>query len=294
MPDRKSSSFLKRLPGIRHILRLKAVILRISSSLNRLSAIEAVRLLDVDLLNHPRFTDPLRLLRYQSRTCSQHGEDGMIREIFRRIGTTNRVFAEVGVGDGTENNTAFLLSTGWTGYWIDGDDLFVDTVKDRPDLSDGCLKWLVSFVTRENVAGLFKQMGVPIEIDFMSLDIDQNTYYLWDGLRQYRPRVVVVEYNSVLPADVDWKVRYESSRTWNGTQNFGASLKAFEKLARELGYSLVGCDFHGLNAFFVRDDLAASKFAEPFTSENHYEPPRLFMNHRPYHRAAILDRIRAE
>jgi len=113
---------------------------------------------------------------------------------------------------------------------------------------------------------------------------------VWEGLREFRPRVVVLEYNSAIPPDVDWKVRYDSKRTWNGTQNFGASLKAFEILGRQFGYSLVGCELIGANAFFVRDDLVAGKFAEPFTSENHYEPPRYPMWHRRCFPSSILDR----
>jgi hypothetical protein len=31
-----------------------------------------------------------------------------------------------------------------------------------------------------------------------------------------------------------------------------------------------------VNAFFVRMDLAAGLFCDPFTAENHYEPPRYF------------------
>jgi hypothetical protein len=32
-----------------------------------------------------------------------------------------------------------------------------------------------------------------------------------------------------------------------------------------------------VNAFFVRDDLTDGKFAEPFTAENHYHPPRYYL-----------------
>ena len=251
---------------------------------------EAIRLLDLELERNPRYADPRRLQRYAFQVCSQNGEDGIIREIFRRLGTTDRVFAEVGVGDGAENNTAFLLSQGWTGYWIDGSDSFVKTIDERPDLNTGCLKTKVSFVTRENLAGLFAEMDVPPEFDLLSLDIDQNTYYAWECLEDYRPRVVVVEYNASLPADLCWKVHYDPERMWRGSHNFGASLKAFEKLGRRFGYSLVGCEFVGSNAFFIRDDLVGDKFAAPFTAESHWEPPRYALLHRRGHAAAILDR----
>ena len=65
---------------------------------------------------------------------------------------------------------------------------------------------------------------------------------------------------------------------WDGSRCYGASLKALELLGTEMGYALVGCDFCGVNSFFVRKDLVGDRFAEPFTSENHYEPPRLFSN----------------
>jgi len=63
-----------------------------------------------------------------------------------------------------------------------------------------------------------------------------------------------------------------------------------ELLGRERGYSLVGCDFCGVNAFFVRDDLLGDKFEAPFTAENHYEPPRFALSQlRRGHAPTILD-----
>ncbi len=50
-----------------------------------------------------------------------------------------------------------------------------------------------------------------------------------------------------------------------------------EILGVKKGYKLVGCNFTGANAFFIREDFVKDKFLEPFTSENHYEPPRYFL-----------------
>jgi hypothetical protein len=302
MPANQQSSMLKKrmlakfyrcLPGTRELCQILDSLERIHAELSLHRAFEAIRFFDLELLNLPRYSDPRRLQRYASQVNSQNGEDGIIHEILRRVGSTNRLFAEVGVGDGSENNTAFLLSQGWKGFWIDGSDAFVKTVNQRQDFQDGCLKWLVSFVRKENISELFEQLGIPEEFDLLSLDIDQNTYYAWEGLQRYRPRVVVLEYNAAIPADVNWKVRYEPHRTWDGSQNFGASLKAFELLGRQLEYSLVGCDFIGANAFFVRNDLLSDRFAAPFTAENHYEPPRYALIHRRGHHRAILDRTNA-
>jgi hypothetical protein len=281
---------LTRLPLLREVRQIRQEVRDLRAELQEGKTAHAVQLLDFQLGNHPRYGDPRRLLAHAFQVNSQNGEDGMIREIFRRIGTTDRVFAEVGIGDGRENNTAFLLSQDWTGFWIDGHDAFVKKIEQRRDLPPGCLKSRVAFVNRENIAGLFKEIGVPREFDLLSLDIDQNTYYAWEGLADFRPRVVVVEYNAALPADLDWKVRYDPEKVCDNTINTGASLKAFENLGRQFGYSLVGCDIIGVNAFFVRADLAGDKFVEPFTAENHHEPVRTSLLHRRNGRLSFLDR----
>ena len=97
---------------------------------------------------------------------------------------------------------------------------------------------------------------------------------MWKAIENYRPRVVSVEYNALYPPDIECVIKYDPKFCWSGTSYFGASLKALEVLGLKKGYSLVGCDFRGINAFFVRQDLVADKFLEPFTAENHYEPIR--------------------
>ena len=72
-----------------------------------------------EILSQPKYQDPKRLNRSELKVCSQNGEDGIIAEIFRRIGTGNRHFVEFGASDGSENNTALLLRQGWTGLWMD-------------------------------------------------------------------------------------------------------------------------------------------------------------------------------
>jgi len=297
MKDNIFSRIYRQIPYLRELPRLndslsdaKRLLTTIQRQLENQHSFGVIRFLDFDLANHPRYGDPKRLLRYAFQVCSQNGEDGMIHEIYKRIGATTKTFVEIGVGSGDENNTAFLLSQGWRGFWMDGNPEFLSNIDARGWLTNGSIKGRQAFVTKENVCSLLDELGTPTEVDLLSIDVDQNTYYIWESLARFRPRVVVVEYNSVLPPDVEWIVDYGPTTTWDGSHNFGASLKSFELLGRRLGYYLVGCDFLGTNAFFVREDLCGEKFCMPFSAENHYEPPRFGALCRRSHPARALDK----
>ena len=48
---------------------------------------------------------------------------------------------------------------------------------------------------------------------------------------------------------------YDPRRQWDGSDYHGAGLAALHRLARRRGYSLVHCEAHGVNCFFLRDDV---------------------------------------
>src|SRR5215203_1913120 len=101
-------------------------------------------------LQQGRYTHPLSLCRHHGQVYSQNGEDGIIAEIFRRIGERDRFFVEIGTENGLQNNTRFLLERGWKGVWIDADfadagELFAGFV------SGGALTLIKAGVTVENV-----------------------------------------------------------------------------------------------------------------------------------------------
>ena len=279
------------LPLIRELDRVIQALARVESGITQMSSLQARQFLEWKRSTDPRYADPKRLLGHSFQVCSQSGEDGIIQEIFHRIGTTNQVFFESGVGDGIENNTSFLLSIGWTGYWVDANPKFLTALKRGGVLDNGKLRHTVSTLTKENSVSLLSELGVPHEFDLLSLDIDQNTYHVWSALAEhFHPRVIVIEYNGIIPPHIEWVVQYDPERVWDWTHNFGASLKAYEKLGHKFGYSLVGCDPIGANAFFVRNEFVKSHFAEPFTAENHFEPARYHLIHRMGLVNEMLDR----
>lgn len=255
-------------------------LLVVSSDLARRTSRIQTDLLTHAILGDPRHKDPKKLNHYEYKLWSQNGEDGIIAEIFRRIGTTNRYFVEFGASNGTENNTVLLVRQGWSGLWMDADTEAVKKVHQdyRSEIDGGRLTALETFITAENIEDLFRQARVPEEMDLLSIDIDRNDYHVWEKITHYRPRVVIVEYNAIIPPSTSWVVPYDAKAfgwaKYGDIQQNGASLKALEELGARKGYSLVGCDLCGVNAFFVRNDLLGDHFLAPYTAENHHEPFR--------------------
>lgn len=197
----------------------------------------------------------------EQKLTSQNGEDGVLNTIFANIGVTNRYFVEFGCEDATECNSAHLLDLGWQGLFMDGAG-----VSRNP-------KAVVrkEVVTAENINSLFQKYSVPESFDLLSIDIDGNDYWVWQAIA-YRPRVVVIEYNSHVPASEDRVIAYDPWFRWNGSDYYGASLLALRRLGERKGYTLVYCESTGTNAFFVAKHALPRGF-DPLSVERLHRSP---------------------
>lgn len=197
---------------------------------------------------------------FEKLVYSQNGEDGIVAEIFRRIGTTDRVFVEFGAQDGIQCCTRNLLeNAAWSGTWIECSAKHVGNAKKI--FKEFPVNVIEQFLTAENIVSVFKDARVPHEFDLMAIDVDGNEFWLWQALiEQYRPRVLIVEYNATFGPTAAWKIPYDPQHRYAGTAYTGASLKALAELGSHYGYALVGCNSTGVNAFFIREDTATSAF----------------------------------
>ncbi len=231
-----------------------------------------------DVLSDPKYNDNRRLERYGFKVYSQNDEDGIIQEIFDRIGVTSRTFIEFGVGNGLENNSLTLLLKGWNGLWIEGNEKHLEQIKAKfhEPITNGRLRLRAAFIDRDNINSLISEYFTE-EVDLLSIDIDGNDIHVLQAIDVVQPRVIAIEYNAKFPPPISIAQQYNPGFRWAGTDYMGASLAAIAKVGSAKGYSLVGCSLAGVNAFFVRNDLLNDKFQAPFTAENHYQPPRYFL-----------------
>lgn len=272
---RRSLAHLSPARYARAIADIRWDIAKARESLQHQVELADVNLLATALSMGGRYAHPLSLMRYHAQVYSQHGEDGMVAEIFHRIGTPRPYFVEIGVENGQQNNTRFLLEQGWSGVWIDGSASALNEAQHTfaRYVQSGTLKIVHSLVTVDNVNAVLATAGVPDEIPFLSLDIDQNTSHVWREIR-HRTNVACIEYNASLPSSVAIEVPYDPHCVWDGSNWFGASLKALELIGASKDMALVACDLSGANAFFVTAGQAAGKFQAPFDAETHYEFPK--------------------
>lgn len=220
-----------------------------------------------------------RLRQQEFKVSSQNGEDGLILFILSQIGAKTRTFVEFGFGDGRQCNAANLIRHfGWKGLMMDGNPDSVRSAKAHYAAlgikeGDG-LNIRKCFVTAENINGKLREYGMSGEVDLLSIDIDGNDYWLWKAIDAVSPRLLVIEYNASFGSERSITVLYDPAfdryKKHPSGWYHGASLKALEKLGREKGYALVGCNSDGVNAFFVRADLLQKPLQEITADEAYY------------------------
>src|SRR5262249_40428547 len=94
----------------------------------------------------------------------------------------------------------------------------------------------------------------------LSIDIDGMDYWVWRAITAVDPAVVVIEYNALFGPDravaVPYKQDFIRSAAHPSLLYWGASLAALRDLGQAKGYTFLGCNSNGNNAYFLRSELA--------------------------------------
>lgn len=202
---------------------------------------------------------------YEFRIFSQFGDDGIIQYLTKNISIENDVFIEFGVGNYLESNTRFLLkNNNWTGFVMDGSLFSMQSLKRRSWFWRYCLTYKTVFIDKDNINTLIRDTGFS-NIGLLHIDLDGNDYHILStiDLSKLNPSIIITEYNSVFGCEraitVPYRKDFDRTKAHYSTLFFGASLKAFDYQLSKRGYSLVGSNLAGNNAYFVRTDLLNEK-----------------------------------
>jgi hypothetical protein len=242
----------------------------------RLDEIKINQGMILSALNQTR--DSTSIADYEFKIFSQWGEDGILQHLTQAIEMRHKTFIEFGVESFMEANCRFLLmKDNWSGYVIDSSSSNVAILKNSYFYWKHQIDAVEAFITKDNINDLLAKSCFDEDLGILSIDIDGNDYFILEAINAVRPRILICEYNAMFGTrkiSVPYEADFLRTRKHHSNLYFGASLSAMALLANRKGYSLVGTNSNGCNAFFVRNDLVNQKM-EVLTAEQAFLPSKI-------------------
>ena len=245
---------------IKYIYRIIQKFFKINILLKQLNEIKILN--GLNILDQKKI-DGSDINKHELKIFSQFGEDGIIDFLVKKTEIKSKYFIEFGVEDYNESNTKFLLEArNWAGEIYETNKEHINKIKNQDLYWRYNLNVKNVFVTKKNINLLVKNFLEKNNINqlgLLSIDIDGVDYWIWKELTVTNPEIVIIEYNARLGYEKSIVVPYEENfqrlKKHHSSIYFGASLNALYKLGIEKGYSLVGTNLNGSNAFFIKKDL---------------------------------------
>src|SRR5215216_7929022 len=128
---------------------------------------------------------------YAQQMTSQHGEDGITVEVFRRIGVAHATAVEIGCGANGGNAGILVAGLGFRGLFLDGNEELVREC--RRVYAAFPVEVRQTWIERETIADVLAGAGFGSDLDYLGIDLDGVDYWIWEALT-VRPRLLIVEY----------------------------------------------------------------------------------------------------
>lgn len=193
------------------------------------------------------------LNNYSKKISSQFGEDGILLEILNRLGKENLDgwCVEFGARDGiSDSNTYNLIKNhNYKGVLIEGDKNYYNKLcKNFKDDTIVKINKYVTFLGENKLDNILLNTNIKKNFDFLSIDIDGCDYYILASLNLYRPKIICVEYNHLIPNSVE----FIQEKNFDIKQ--GSSAKSLTNLAKTKNYQLIASSFS--NLFFIENSYS--------------------------------------
>jgi hypothetical protein len=197
-------------------------------------------------INQKNFKPNNWLNQYARTVTSQSGEDGIIEKALEVIKDNDKWCVEFGSWNGKylSNTYSLIVDKDYSAVLIEANvKRFKDLLRtfgENPKVTS--INTFVGFGVDDNLDTILKNTPIPNNFDLLSIDVDGNDYHIWDAVKEYRPKVVVIEFNGTIPPEVEFVQPPDMSVTQ------GSSILSLTKLAKSKGYELVAATS---NAIYV-------------------------------------------
>lgn len=201
------------------------------------------------------------------KVFSQWGDDGIIDWLVNNIKIDREKFIEFGVGNYSESNTRFLLQNkNWVGLVMDSSKENIKEITSSSYFWKNELTAVTTFVNTNNINDIIKSWNKGRDLGLLHIDIDGNDYWIWEAINCVEPVILILEYNALFGCEryitIPYDKNFDRTKAHYSNLYFGASLPALCKLSEEKGYSFIGCNLAGNNAYFIRDDKLPDGFSK--------------------------------
>ena len=185
------------------------------------------------------------------KITSQNNEDGIIEYIFSNI-SNNKFFIEIGF-DYFECNTLNLIKKGWNGILIEADEEKCLRIEKCINhfFPNNKIEIINSKIDKDNINSFTKNQ----KIDFFSIDIDGNDYWVLEKLQKENISIICSEYNPWIGNKNFKTIPYDKNFIYKNDYYFGASLNAYSDLLKKK-FDLIGIDSSGTNAFYINNNIS--------------------------------------
>lgn len=201
------------------------------------------------------WSNQIKRARYRGH-YSNFSEQEIIAGYIRRfhIDEISHSVVDIGASDGMRrSNTLGLFEAGWSGIAFEPDDSNAAKMRRAYKYLDN-VEGLQRAVSPENVSRLLSEHLVAKRFGVLSLDIDGNDYWVLEAvLREFRPCLIVSEYNEKIPPPISFVVKYDPEFRM-GHHFFGFSLAKLRGLLAEFDYAILEVEYN--NVFLAPAEIA--------------------------------------
>ena len=227
------------------------------------------------------------IAKHEFKVFSQGGEDGIIQYLVNNLKIENKTFIEFGVEDFSESNCRFLLMKDkWKGFVVDGSEKNIKNLKNSNYFWKHDLQAIDKFINSSNIEDILSKSGFDKDLGILSIDIDGNDYYVLEKINNFKPRILICEYNSLFGSQrkisIPYDEKFNMTKAHYSNLYWGASLPALVFLANKKGYEFIYSCSNGINAFFVRKDLLNDKIKRLDIKEGYKKSPYRISRNKKY------------
>jgi len=230
-------------------------------------------------------TELIKILKNRKIYYSQSGEDGVLEYIISQLPSKDKWCVEFGAWDGKHlsNTYHFISDLGYQGVLIEADkEKYKKLSQQMESYNVVCFNKFVNYSGPDTLDNILQLTSIPKDFDLLSIDIDGNDYFIFDSIKLYSPKVIIIEINIMNKPQISQINDPASPIIWGVT---GSSIKSISELAQSKGYKLianVGC-----NAIYIRQDYFHIFYSHELKPEDVF----LFEGHK-YSQLSLKEKIK--